>query len=343
MSKVTFFIHYNIINYIRYNSIRQTVMKNKEIAYKACGLKGLKLWHHICKSIYSIKGTVEDYFLFNFFDKTDEEIKQYTTYGRYIDFFKQLGSDRYAELFSDKALFYKNYKHMLNREIIDLRHANFDEFNNFCKNNKTMVVKPAHGSSGYKISKICVDDYPSTKVLMDELINNKCYICEQLIIQHKDMAKFHDKSINTLRVITTNINGKYSIWGVYIRIGKGDGIADNLGSGGLTATVDINTGKIITPAVTKVYGEKYEKHPISGVKILGFKIPHFDMVKEKCIQYAKEIPDVPFIGWDIAITPDGICVVEANATPLYDITQLSLNKGNFPYHQNILQSLGKAI
>ena len=45
------------------------------------------------------------------------------------------------------------------------------------------------------------------------------------------------------------------------------------------------------------------------------KIPMWDRVLEVVIEAAKKIPQVRYIGWDIAITNDGVELIEGNNWP----------------------------
>lgn len=47
----------------------------------------------------------------------------------------------------------------------------------------------------------------------------------------------------------------------------------------------------------------------------GYKIPNFDEVKQYCLKLALHLSSVRYVGWDIAITTDGIEVIEGNRFP----------------------------
>ena len=56
----------------------------------------------------------------------------------------------------------------------------------------------------------------------------------------------------------------------------------------------------------------YEKHPVTGCEIPGFQFPYWNEVLEMCKKASFEIPEVGYIGWDVAITPTGPVFVEGN-------------------------------
>ena len=70
----------------------------------------------------------------------------------------------------------------------------------------------------------------------------------------------------------------------------------------------------------------YEKHPVTGCEIPGFQFPYWNEVLEMCKKASFEIPEVGYIGWDVAITPTGPVFVEGNELPGYNLYQLPLRK-----------------
>ena len=65
----------------------------------------------------------------------------------------------------------------------------------------------------------------------------------------------------------------------------------------------------------------YYRHPDTGEMLLGVEIPHWQELKEKVSSAAKELSEVPYLGWDVAITPDGVAIIEANEAPGHDLAQ----------------------
>jgi hypothetical protein len=46
--------------------------------------------------------------------------------------------------------------------------------------------------------------------------------------------------------------------------------------------------------------------------MLGFVVPNYDIAVDAVKRAAKVVPDVRYIGWDVAITPEGCELIEAN-------------------------------
>ena len=72
----------------------------------------------------------------------------------------------------------------------------------------------------------------------------------------------------------------------------------------------------------------YEKHPVSGITIKGYKIPNWDKVVEFTEKAAKEIPEMGYVGWDVSQNDKGPYLIEANEYPGHDIYQLPPHRTN---------------
>ena len=80
-------------------------------------------------------------------------------------------------------------------------------------------------------------------------------------------------------------------------------------------------------------GAIFDKHPLTGFEFNKIKkIPYvkesFEMVKEAALL----IPEIRYIGWDVAITEDGPVVIEANEYPSYGLIQNYLLNPENPGH-----------
>ena len=137
------------------------------------------------------------------------------------------------------------------------------------------------------------------------------------------MSKIYSEAVNTLRIVTITKNGNVNIMFRSIRMGNSGNVVDNFNHGGLFTTIEEN-GVISKPAVDKL-GNIYEYHPYTNTKIIGFKIPYFDEAIDFVKKMALEIPQVGYVGWDIAITKNGPVAVEANPFPGHDIYQSKIH------------------
>lgn len=141
-------------------------------------------------------------------------------------------------------------------------------------------------------------------------------------------------ALGTIRAITFLREGKTEILCAAIRLPVGENTTDNFSygkSGNIGAPIDLKTGIIGTaigsenanwPAMVDI-----KLHPDTGKPIEGFKIPYWEDTIDLIQRAHESLPLLPTIGWDIAITDDGPCIVEANSAYNTGLIQASHRKG----------------
>ena len=140
------------------------------------------------------------------------------------------------------------------------------------------------------------------------------------------MDRLNPSSVNTVRVLTF----KGEIIACALRIGNNNSIVDNLNSGGLCAHLDKNTGIIDSPCINKKL-EKFSFHPDTHVQLVGVQVPNWDKVLETVKSAAKIIPQVQYVGWDIAVTETGTALIEGNHDPGHSTVQMVSQTGLYNY------------
>ena len=99
----------------------------------------------------------------------------------------------------------------------------------------------------------------------------------------------------------------------YMRIGSVEsGYTDNVGYGGICVMIDIETGRMYNPE--QIIDHKFqpcEVHPDTGVLIEG-KIPNWDMMCNKILEICRFMPELEYLGFDIAITDESFQIIEIN-------------------------------
>ena len=162
------------------------------------------------------------------------------------------------------------------------------------------------------------------------------FIIEEPVVQHQDMV-FGNKSVNTIRAYTTydkKLNKAFCI-ATTLRAGVGNSIIDNSHAGGLSYEIDIDTGVIDS----RGWGHQNAGgiyHPNTEICMLGRKIPYWKEVIELCQNAASLIPEVAYIGWDVAITEKGPILIEGNHDPDIDVMEFV---GKFGYYNIIMSHL----
>lgn len=244
-----------------------------------------------------------DYLEFEFYSLNSKMRKTFLTNGKNNEIVKKFNDKNYWYILDDKAIFNDYFKKYLNRDYLK-PNSTLEMFNNFIKNKDKVIIKPNGGIGG---EGICIID---TKDIDYEKYKN--FLIEEVILQNKKLSKIYDKSVNSLRMFTF-FDGKNSyLLQAIIKFGN-NSIVDNFSSGGMYAYLN-DDGIVITPAIDK-NDNYYTHHPYSKEKIIGFEVPLFDEAVKTVLDAAKEIKQIKYIGWDIAITDDKICIIEGNSYP----------------------------
>lgn len=224
----------------------------------------------------------------------------------------------------------KYYFHILNgRGIMKL----MDCPKNLCENiegvlqllerEKILAVKQAAGTYGVGFYKITFDgnDYfannqrYSRKELSSLISGLDNYIITEYVIMHPELAKINPNAVNTVRVTLINEHGNdpiipFAFW----RIGtKKSGSVDNVAQGGMVCKVDVKTGRFYDGQVLvdHVYSD-VKVHPDSGVELEGY-LPNWSIVINELINISNYLPQLKWLGFDIAITEDGFKIIEINS------------------------------
>lgn len=287
-----------------------------------------------------------DYDLFEMYNLTDEQRDTYLTRGRNNALVTKYCDLDYLHYFKNKDEFNTVFNEYLKRDWIKVNGTPKEEVIAFLKKHEVFMAKPIDGGCGKGIEKITTSSYSSLEELYQYLSkegNN--FELEELIKQHPAVSKIYPDAINTVRVVTivTTKDGKSvltvpkeerrkielatHIICTYFRIGNGKKCVDNFNSGGMATPVDEKTGIVSQLAIDK-QKNVYEKHPQTGEIIKGFQFPFWEEALELCKKAAKEIPEMGYVGWDVAFTPNGPLFVEGNEFPGHDIYQLPVHTPN---------------
>ncbi len=292
-----------------------------------------------------IYGTeIQDYFQYEFYNLKNRERRNYMTFSKLRYTMRVCNDSSKRETFDDKALFNHEFAEYIGREWLDVMMASIEEFNVFISRNPAFFAKARSGMFGKNAGRYNSDTYKDAKQtaeLYEHLKKNGCII-EQLITQHVTLEQFNRSSVNTLRIVTLRCaDGKPKVMAGVLRIGRAGKTADNFHHYGIAATIDIDTGIVNSPGIDREF-KRYIIHPDSGKKIIGFEISSWDKVVEIVCKAALVVPEVRYVGWDVAIDADGsVKLIEGNYGADPDVTQMPCRIGKWPLFKKELNEILK--
>ncbi|WP_423494387.1 hypothetical protein IM711_00905 [Microbacterium esteraromaticum] len=143
------------------------------------------------------------------------------------------------------------------------------------------------------------------------------------VAQHEHLAAIHEHTTNTIRLITMRMpDGTAKIFFAVLRMGTSATIpVDNGSRGGLVSRIDLDTGEL-SEARTLWSKDVFDEHPDTRAPIRGTRVPLWDDVKAAVLRAVDAVPYVQFIAWDILVTPEGPCIIEANTSSGVNIIQI---------------------
>jgi glutathione synthase/RimK-type ligase-like ATP-grasp enzyme len=268
-----------------------------------------------------------DYDTIHFWDLNSAQRKTMLTRGINDKYVKAFNNKEYWHYLDNKNEFNEKFSKFIYRSWIYPVKDNKDKILEWLKDKKVFIAKPNNGQCGKGILKINVDDesmadtYKSPDKLYQYLLDNKVDLLEEVVTQADEINAIYPNSVNTIRVVTVLRDTNAEVLAAAMRIGNGGRHVDNFNSGGLVIPINVETGTTKNIAVNKE-GQGFTHHPYTGTKIAEIKIPKWDMVINTAKEAAKLIPEVGYVGWDVAITPDGTTLIEGNQFPGHDIYQM---------------------
>lgn len=255
---------------------------------------------------------------------------RFLTHHIYLPVVARLLNDyKYTTIFDDKGLLGYVATSCIKTPHCFIRYIGNDYYNNemqqlsyeeaieSCASQDELFIKPSHETSGGKGAKLLrmhgMDFAKKKEIIKEELSGrNKDYVVQECLHQHPIMAQFNSSSINTLRITTLMLNGKFSLGSIILRCGRNGSSIDNWGAGGLLAHVNPN-GKIDNIA-RDIQLNEYKQN--GDCIFADCSIPQMPEILELIEKAHREnFAICKFIGWDIAINEEGEpVIIELNSS-----------------------------
>ena len=264
-----------------------------------------------------------DYKIFFFEDVEDRLKKTYVTRSINNEYFKLFNNREYYKYFNQKDMFLEKFSAFVNRDFLNISKHSYEEYLAFVDKHKTFVVKPIDQSGGFGVEKIRTDENSDLKALYDRFMQNKQYLLEEVVEQVDYMNELYPKAVNTIRLVTVRYKGQTHIVCSVVRIGNKGNEVDNFHSDGMFSTIN-EKGVIDKPAMDRSTN-LYSVHPYTNTPIEGFVIKDYDKLVEFVKKAAEVVPEVGYVGWDVAISKNGPTLIEGNHLPGYDVYQSKIH------------------
>lgn len=298
--------------------------------------EGLSKWKLIFENVYdSIKYKVSilEYFQFHFYKSNAEEKNTYAGTGYMYEYQLAMNPREERTVLHDKRVFLHHFTPFIKHKYATLEQLILkpESFNGLIeKNPKRLILKSHDGQCGKGIMVIPANGLTVSE-LIKQLQDSGNDIAEEYIEQHDDLMNLSPSGLNTIRIFTQlKPDRDVDIIGCRIRISV-NSIVDNLAAGNIAAPVDEYTGIVTGPGhFSDITKSAVTTHPITGVNVVGFKVPFWEETINMVRNAAAMIPGCKSVGWDIAITNAGPELIEGNHDWCKLVWQLPVQQGLKP-------------
>lgn len=263
-----------------------------------------------------------DYQIFGFYNLNAAQRKTYVT--RFINkkLNLYLNDVDYCHYFDNKDEFYTMFGEYTGRDFLDLSKSSRDDVAAFVEGKDQIFCKLRDKTCGIGCERLNISDFESVDALYDYLKEKQFYTIEGVLKNHPDVARLYDNAVNSMRIITLMDDDK-KVHCLYIvqKMGMNGGVVDN---NSMFSPVDIETGRMKYPAHSgeTTLGNVYTEHPNSHITIQGYQLPYVKEAVQMVFEAAQKIPQVRFVGWDVAVTENGPVIIEGNTYCAHDFWQL---------------------
>ena len=266
-----------------------------------------------CSNAHGASG--ENYYVLRMFSLPEKARRDFLTAGRSKAADSLLNAQATPEdkkTLANKALFNRAFTSINSRRFIYAPQAQDKELESFLDNNESFFLKPTGLTQGQGILKISSGEIGSLGDFMAQCRRKKLLL-EQVIPQHPQLEKISPGCLNSLRLnAARDAGGAVRIIGAALRCGGVGAHVDNFHSGGVAYTVDVSAAQVAAPGRDNKTLCSYVNHPGSFTHMPGLEIPHFDKALDAVYQAMALVPSMGYVGWDLAITPQGVEIIEGN-------------------------------
>lgn len=294
----------------------------------------------------------ESYYMYQFYLHHDVDVCIGYLYDRQIhlllSFLQKATTTFESRLMEDKLAFFRHCQkhHLYTPLILACFEKNAVDYVGIQKDTPLpefdLFSKPTEGMCGegasrwfYKGHDAYENDAKETftgQELLDHLsqlsLSGDSIILQERIENHTDLQNITSGALCTLRMVTgKRPGGPIEHILSSLRISVGDSPVDNLSQGGIVCPVNEATGKLGN-AVSKSLAScinPHKQHPDTGALLEGFQLPFWKEAIDLALKCHASLPNLPFAGWDIAITDKGPIVMEGNFIWGIEVIQIPHN------------------
>ena len=255
----------------------------------------------------------EEFCALRLYEMTNKRRSQFLLYRDTVRFSDALNAGASKEelaCFDDKYLFNQTFRAFIRRDWLYLPESSVEDVQAFLRRNATFLAKERVSTQGKGITKHAAADTDAAAFMAQR--QGQPLLLEAFLTQHPAMAAPNPSTVNTVRIQTARKGDEVILLGGCMRCGGADAFVDNFHKGGVAYPLDMATGIVTGPGRTLKGDALYIRHPSTGHTMPGFQVPFWEELVSTVRRAAVTVPHVGYVGWDVAVTPDGPELIEGN-------------------------------
>jgi hypothetical protein len=214
------------------------------------------------------------------------------------------------------------------------------------QNNTRLLLKTVDGSYGAGLLSILVQngqifDHHGTPLTVHDVFKychdyQRNFLIQPHLTPHPDVTSLMPGlALGTFRLVTLlqRQSQTVTIPYAFVRVPLRVNIIDNFvhgETGNMVCQIDVEHGTLmegwgkpqVEPGMHRI-----ERHPDTQVVFRGFRVPYWQEILSLVRRATTIFPEFLTLGWDIAITDQGLSILEANWHYDPDLPQIVLNRG----------------
>lgn len=271
-----------------------------------------------CAAIYGT-GT-SNYTWYRMWERPHRERKTFLTQRDNERLLVKYNPPRERWVFDDKVEFAERFQRYFRRAWLPVVGTSPQAMRAFVEHRDVVIAKPRIGRNGRGIEVLTARGRSADEVVAKLLAPESGFgIVEEFIVQHEELARVYADAVSVVRIVTVIADGRVHCPVAAITFACSAGVS-NLWQGGLYCMIDVDSGEIVSPAITQS-GDVHRVHPHSGRPMQGMVLPFWPEAVRLVEEAARVIDSIGYVGWDLAITEDGPLLIEGNTAPGYAALQ----------------------
>lgn len=271
-----------------------------------------------CAAVYG--SSASNYVWYRLWERSHNERQTYLTQRHGHRLVAKYNSPQDRVIFDDKVIFSQRFREFLGREWVAIDGSGRAELRAFLERHEKLVAKPRSGRFGGGVEVLTPGGRSIDDLMAYLLSHEKGFgIAEEYVVQHPALSEVYSGAVAVARIVTIVDGGVTHSPAAAITFAA-SGEVSNLWQGGLSCAVDVESGTVSSPAVTRM-GAVHRMHPHSGRIFQGLTLPFWEEALDLVSAAARVVETIRYVGWDVAFTEAGPVIIEGNTVPGYTTLQ----------------------